>query len=240
LQRLIEEGTARLFNGEDTRKELGERLREVMETEVEFNSEGVLVAPHIYTIEVNESYAEALKSSPMLLQELVDALQRQAAELQIHLAERPVIHVTAGEDVLTGQFRVRCADIGKALEDTQSLDGHIGFQGPRIPAGAFLIVNGADIFSLTQAIITIGRKKDNQLVLDDPHVSRRHAQLRAISGQYHFFDLSSTGGSEINGYKEKKAVLRAGDVIRLAGVSLIYGQDEDPSPVETQEIKLDG
>lgn len=240
LQRLIEEGTARLFSGEDMRKELEARLCESMETEVAFNAEGQLVAPHVYTIEVNTAHAEALKSNAVLLDELSAEMVRQAEELQIHLLERPVVHISPAEDMPTGEFRVRCAAAGKTLEETQSLKGLQQIKGPRIPPGAFLIVNGAEIYSLTEAIINIGRKKDNQLVLDDPHVSRRHAQLRAITGQYHFFDLSSTGGSEINGQKVKNAVLHAGDVIRLAGVPLIFGQDEMEAPGETQEYKPDG
>lgn len=237
LQRLIEEGTARLFSGEDMRKQLEERLREAMEREVAFTPEGQLTAPNVYTIEVNGAHADALRSNEGLLEELGAGVGRQAAELQIQLLEQPVIHVSPAEDVPTGQFRVRCAGAGKVLEETQSLKPVKAHNGPHTPPGAFLIVNGSEIYPLTEAIVNIGRKKDNQLVLDDPHVSRRHAQLRAISGQYHFFDLSSSSGSEINGQTVKNAVLNAGDVIRLAGVPLIYGQSEADSPAETQEYK---
>lgn len=240
LQRLIEEGTARLFSGEDTRKELMARLCESMETEVAFNAEGKLVAPHVYTIEVNEGHAEALRSNPSLLQELAEELIRKAEDLQIQLLEAPVIHVAPAEDMPTGRFRVRHAGVGKSLGDTQSLAGLEKIDSPRVPPGAFLIVNGAEIYPLSRAIINIGRKNDNQLVLDDPHVSRRHAQLRAISGHYHFFDLSSSGGSEINGQKVKNTILYAGDVIRLAGVPLIYGQDDVDAPAETQEFRTNG
>lgn len=236
LQKLIEEGTARLFSGEDMRKQLEERLREAMESAMAFDPEGQLTAPNVYTIEVNETHAEALRSNARLLEELGAEVERQAAELQVRLPEAPVIHVSPAEDIPTGQFRVHCAGAGKILEQTQSLKPMKVHRGADMPPGAFLIVNGSDIFPLTEAIVNIGRKKDNQLVLDDPHVSRRHAQLRAISGQYHFFDLSSSGGSEINGQAVKNAVLKAGDVMRLAGVPLIYSQDEEGSPAETQEF----
>ena len=64
--------------------------------------------------------------------------------------------------------------------------------------------------------------------IDDPRVSRNHAQLRAIKGRYVVFDLNSTGGTFINGRRASQGVLYPGDVISLAGVMLIFGQDNPP------------
>ena len=45
------------------------------------------------------------------------------------------------------------------------------------------------------------------------------------------YDLGSTGGTFVNGQGVQECVLRPGDVISLAGVSLIYGEDEfGPEP----------
>ena len=101
-------------------------------------------------------------------------------------------------------------------------------------------MGGAEIFPLTLPIINIGRKKDNHLVIESPAVSRRHAQLRAISGHYHFFDLGSSGGSKINNSDAKNAILLAGDVINLAGVPLIYGQEAAQTSAVTQEYRPGG
>jgi pSer/pThr/pTyr-binding forkhead associated (FHA) protein len=69
---------------------------------------------------------------------------------------------------------------------------------------------------------------ENQLVIDDPRVSRNHAQLRAIKGRFALFDLNSTGGTFVNGQRTSQTVLYPGDVISLAGVALIFGQDNPP------------
>jgi len=106
-----------------------------------------------------------------------------------------------------------------------------------VPSAAFLIVAGTEIFPLNLPIVNIGRKSDNHLVIENPQVSRRHAQLRAISGHYHFFDLGSTGGSKVNNQEVKTAALLAGDVISLAGIPLIYGQDAAQSGSQTQEFR---
>jgi pSer/pThr/pTyr-binding forkhead associated (FHA) protein len=53
-----------------------------------------------------------------------------------------------------------------------------------------------------------------------------HAQLRAIRGRYVIFDLGSSGGTFINGVRLGQSTLAPGDVISLAGVNLVFGQDE--------------
>jgi pSer/pThr/pTyr-binding forkhead associated (FHA) protein len=91
-----------------------------------------------------------------------------------------------------------------------------------------LIIEGVKVFPLQQAVVSIGRRLDNTLVIDDPRVSRTHAQLRAINGLYVIFDLNSTGGTYVNGQRVSQNALYAGDVIWLAGVTLVYGQDNPP------------
>jgi len=96
------------------------------------------------------------------------------------------------------------------------------------PQNAFLIVDGVKVFPLKQSVINIGRRLDNQLVIDDPRISRNHAQLRAIKGRFVIFDLNSTGGTFVNGQRTSQSVMYPGDVISLAGVPLVYGQDNPP------------
>ncbi|GAB4582038.1 MAG: hypothetical protein Fur0022_47900 [Anaerolineales bacterium] len=93
-----------------------------------------------------------------------------------------------------------------------------------IPASAFLIVNGAEVFPLKKKIITIGRMADNDLVISEVRISRYHAQLRAVNGRYMLVDLQSTGGTSVNGEKVQKVELFPGDVISFAGIPVIYGQ----------------
>ncbi|MEX1248115.1 MAG: FhaA domain-containing protein [Anaerolineales bacterium] len=237
LQRLIEEGTAKLFSSRDVKGQLASNLVEAMLMEVEFGEGEALVAPGIYTIQASAEHASALQSNQNLLDELKAALQTAAAESAISLACVPVLHISPQEGLKPGEFRVRCSGIGESVGQTQSLPPAPPLTQHPIPAGAFLIVGGVDIFPLTLPIVNIGRKKDNHLVIENPAVSRRHAQLRAISGQYHLFDLGSTGGSKVNNVDVKTAVLLAGDVISLAGVPIIYGQDAAQSPGETQEYR---
>ncbi len=101
-------------------------------------------------------------------------------------------------------------------------------EGP--PPGAFLVVEGQRVFRLTKPLITIGRLPDNDLVLVDRHVSRRHAQLRLRDGRYVISDLGSTAGTWVNGRAVVEHVLQPGDVISLATVELAYGEDPHGVP----------
>lgn len=94
-----------------------------------------------------------------------------------------------------------------------------------IPENTYLVFEGLRVFPLKEAVINIGRRIENALTIDDPRVSRSHAQLRAINGRYVIFDLNSTGGTYVNGNKVNQTVLYPGDVISLAGVQLIFRQD---------------
>ncbi|MDH5508435.1 MAG: FHA domain-containing protein [Anaerolineae bacterium] len=93
-----------------------------------------------------------------------------------------------------------------------------------MPSSAYLIVN-SEVFPLTKPIVNIGRKLDNHIVIHDPRISRNHAQIRLMEGQFVILDLNSTGGTLVNGQQITKSVLYSGDSISLAGVILKFVQD---------------
>lgn len=107
-----------------------------------------------------------------------------------------------------------------------------------LPLRAFLVVDGVRMFPLNQSIISIGRAPENDLVIPDVRVSRQHAQLRAVGGRFVLFDLDSTGGTSLNGQRVFQHLLTPGDVISLAGVPLVYGQESQPGADLTQEIAV--
>ena len=98
----------------------------------------------------------------------------------------------------------------------------------RIPPNAFFVVEGTRYYPLAKAIIHIGRRLENDLVIDDPRVSRNHAQLQAIEGHYVLFDLSSTGGTFVNGNRITQTIIYPNDTISLGGATMTFHQDEPP------------
>jgi Protein of unknown function (DUF3662)/FHA domain len=68
---------------------------------------------------------------------------------------------------------------------------------------------------------TIGRSRQCDIVIDDPNVSRQHAEVRPRGGSWVISDLGSTNGSSLNGHQIDGAeVLRPGDQIEI-GTSTI-------------------
>ncbi len=88
----------------------------------------------------------------------------------------------------------------------------------------FLIVDGARVVALDKPVVNIGRKGNNHIIINDPHVSRHHAQIRQADGRYLLIDLNSTVGTSVNGERVEHAFLKSGDVISIGGVPLIFGQ----------------
>ncbi len=107
---------------------------------------------------------------------------------------------------------------------------HWDTTNPQPGEEAFLIVNGADLFALNQPVISIGRRIDNSLVINDPRVSRTHAEVRCFRGRYVVFDMDSSGGTYVNGKRVTHSIVYDGDVISLAGVQLIFRQSNLPRP----------
>jgi len=102
---------------------------------------------------------------------------------------------------------------------------------------AFLIIGGTKIFPIELQIIRIGRQFDNDLVLEYPQVSRKHAELRFSDGCFEIVDLNSTGGTFVNGVKVKNQILNKGDVISLVNLHLVFGQDELPDSSQTSQYR---
>jgi hypothetical protein len=68
-------------------------------------------------------------------------------------------------------------------------------------------------------VTEIGRDAGNAIVIDDPHISAKHAELRFERGQWWLRDLGSSNGTDLNGEPVRAVVgVRAGDVIQCAGV----------------------
>ena len=72
---------------------------------------------------------------------------------------------------------------------------------------------------------SIGRSRECDIVVDDPNVSRKHAEVRRTIDGWTVVDLGSTNGIKVNGRRVRDAVLSPGDEITLGLVTL--GFDEE-------------
>lgn len=101
---------------------------------------------------------------------------------------------------------------------------HIGFQ-PVVPRPA-AAAPPTQTLQLTTDTITIGRARDNVLVLDHPQVSRYHAIIERLGMRQRITDLKSSNGVFVNGKQvEKQAWLQEGDEIRIGPHRLRLGEN---------------
>lgn len=84
--------------------------------------------------------------------------------------------------------------------------------------------NPGEVFVLSGAEITIGRDSNNTIAINDPEISRRHAQLSLQGSSFLFQDLGSTNGSFVNGKRLMGPhLLRPGETITLGeGITLVF------------------
>lgn len=68
----------------------------------------------------------------------------------------------------------------------------------------------------------IGRRGDNDIVLDDPSVSASHAWIMNQQGHYVIMNTLSTNGTFVNGQRVHEALLHHGDRIRLGLAEFVF------------------
>jgi adenylate cyclase len=88
-------------------------------------------------------------------------------------------------------------------------------------------------YEITDDVITIGRSKDNHVVLFDHTASRRHAKVRKTPDGYLLMDLDSHNGTLVNGSRVTSRILRHNDLVEI-GTSVLSFQyelgDDEPAP----------
>ena len=79
--------------------------------------------------------------------------------------------------------------------------------------------NGPRSVPLGQGSISIGRSPDQDIVLIDPRVSRRHALILQELDSYSVIDQNSTHGTFLNSVRVEKAILTLGDVLQMGSTN---------------------
>jgi hypothetical protein len=240
-ERLVEGTFARLFAGRLSPLEVVAHLARAMEDHQVLSADGILLAPTHYWVYLHPHDYETLAVELQALEaELARDVAELAAQTGLRLVTSPVVRVLPDESAVIHEVRVDALWISEGADGEETKEGTcemvIGEQGAEaggmvIPPGRpFLILDGQRHVDLLRSVVSVGRALDNDIILEDPRVSRHHAQLRRRYGRYVLYDMGSSSGTEINGYPVEECVLHSGDVVSFAGVQVIYGEDP-PTPI---------
>jgi hypothetical protein len=107
---------------------------------------------------------------------------------------------------------------------------------PMTPGGPchFHIKDGDQLHPLTVGVNTVGRLPDNNVIIKDEHVSRRHcAVVIHTNGQAEVHDIASKNGTLLNGKKISGPTrLRPGDQITLCTKKLLFVMEPLDGPAK--------
>jgi pSer/pThr/pTyr-binding forkhead associated (FHA) protein len=95
------------------------------------------------------------------------------------------------------------------------------------PATLLVKLHGQDSrhIELTNETLTIGRKADNTLAIEDPAVSGHHARIVKVQAVFFLEDLMSTNGTAINGRPITRHQLHDADVITIGRHRLVFQEN---------------
>lgn len=78
------------------------------------------------------------------------------------------------------------------------------------------------VINLKTQIVTMGRAKDNDIVLKEDAASGHHCRLEKHGVSYRLVDLNSTNKTWVNGAEKQNVVLRNSDQIKVGDTTFIF------------------
>jgi hypothetical protein len=207
LERIVEGVFSRAFKSGLRPIEIGRRLtREMDDTRSVGVRGGTVVANH-FTVNLSQQDADEFA-------EVTDTMQRELADLaRDHAREEDYTFMGPVEILfhVDPEMRIGAFSVEARLREG---DGGAG-------AGSIVLPSG-ERFVLGDTIVTIGRLPESVLVLEDPNVSRQHAEIRPSGNGFVLADLGSTNGSKVNGIKVSERVLQDGDELTFGSTSFRF------------------
>ena len=231
LQFLVENQLTGLLPGLNPEDKIIQKLAIALRQNIHEQKNQDALAPNVYTLIVSVDSAPMWRQSH-IIDTLRNIITTAGKDVGLKFESAPTITITTDEKYGNGEASIVASHKLEPVEETQGMETNTTNEpetNDAIPENAFLIIEGVKVHPLKESVINIGRRLENHVVIDDPRISRNHAQLRAIKGRFVLFDLNSTGGTFVNGQRTSQTVLYPGDVISLAGVALIFGQDNPPA-----------
>lgn len=145
---------------------------------------------------------------------------RQQAELKA-IEQRRINDKAESEQYID---RIRQEQLEKAYKAEQRRLQNLMATKNLYPCLKCNVGNTGFIYEISKPVTTIGREKDNDIVLGHDTVSRHHAVISFNGSCFEIKDIGSTNKVIVNGKFVKQTSLKAGDIIGLGSAVLTYNQ----------------
>jgi hypothetical protein len=241
IENLVEGVFSRAFSSQVQPVEIARKLAKEMDAHRTASVSRVYV-PNQYTVWLSTEDRKRLEGyESSLEQELAAYLLEHARRHDYALLTRPGVELENDDRLRLGEFGIQTrlvkppARQGEAPE--QGEQGHTMVysvppkqtKSKRRQSSAHLTDTKAIVslddrrYVLDGPVASLGRSRECDCVLNDPNVSRRHAELRrGPTGDWQIVDLGSTNGVKVNDRKVDSSRLAPGDDIALGTVRFTF------------------
>lgn len=125
----------------------------------------------------------------------------------------------------TGMRSAKVADDTKEIVTPKAVQ-YLANTGNVTVSRLVLVADGKETsFPLSRDAYTLGRHRNNDIVISDPKVSSFHARIDRSAEGFTLNDLKSRNGTFLNGKRIETGVLKTGDEVRLGTARLLYKID---------------
>jgi hypothetical protein len=205
--------------------------------------------PNEYTVFLSTADREQFEGyENSLLAELEEYISEHAKRENYALLTPPRVLLETDDDLALGEF-------GIATRMVQPKRGERAADGPaeQVESGATMIYKpkvplateaaSAEDLGVEREVavltwdgqtkrvdkrrILLGRSRECDIQVEDPNVSRRHAELRQEGASYWIVDLESTNGIEVNGRRVKRAKLDSGDSFTVGSTDIVFTAERE-------------
>ena len=214
---------ARAFRSAVQPVEIAAALQREVDNSAHILSRDRRLVPNDFTVELSTADHERLAPfGTTLVDELSTLVRDHVTEQRYTLAGPLSIAFVNTPDLGTGRFRVR-SKTNAAVSGTGSEAGKQRKPEAR-SSNVTIEVNGLEHPVPTEGTV-IGRGDEADLKIEDPGISRRHAQVAVHRNggdtTVSVVDLDSTNGVVLNGHRVTSAVVANGSEIRLGNTVLV-------------------
>ncbi|MFL5825990.1 MAG: FhaA domain-containing protein [Thermoleophilaceae bacterium] len=238
IEAMVEGAFSRAFKSRVQPVELARKLAKEMEENQTVSISRTYV-PNEYCVFLSPDDREQFSGyEDALRKELSDYLLEHARNENFALVTRPTVDFRTDERLSLGEFGIQ-AQLVRPPEDEAGEPepgdfGHTMVYSPDREArklvapggsGRAMLVGAGRRTVLSGERVVMGRSRDCDIVLDDPNVSRQHAELRNQGEGWIVRDLGSTNGIKVNGRRVEQASLQPGDEITLGLSRLTFEQE---------------
>jgi hypothetical protein len=238
---LVEGTFSRAFRSEVRPVEIARKLAREMEEHKTFSLSRTYV-PNEYRVYLSprdrERFAEY---EDALVSELTGYLLEHARRERLVMMSRPVVEFETDDRLGLGEFGIQTRVVHPEQESPAdepvappssgrtmiySTAGRVAEpleERARSRQQTALVLMGGKRLVVGPAGVTLGRSRQCDVMVDDPNVSRTHAEIRPRGGSWVLADLNSTNGSRLNGRRlQGPEVLKPGDEIELGTTLLTF------------------